>query len=67
MSTSQTVDLQSRCDLLRSLQRPVVATTSGGVAATLGYEDHVARVSWGPFLYREAIARFEAQLASLQD
>src|SRR5918996_283603 len=25
----------------------------------------VARVSWGPFLYREAIARFEAQLASL--
>jgi len=57
-------DLPSRCDLLRSLQRPgdplllpnawdvataravvaagfpVVATTSGGVAATLGYEDH---------------------------
>ena len=59
-----TADLQSRCDLLRSLQRPgdplllpnawdvataravvaagfpVVATTSGGVAAALGYEDH---------------------------
>jgi 2-methylisocitrate lyase-like PEP mutase family enzyme len=57
-------ELQDRCDLLRSLQRPgdplllpnawdvataravvaagfpVVATTSGGVAATLGYEDH---------------------------
>jgi 2-methylisocitrate lyase-like PEP mutase family enzyme len=57
-------DLQSRCDLLRSLHRPgdplllpnawdvataravvaagfpVVATTSGGVAGTLGYEDH---------------------------
>jgi 2-methylisocitrate lyase-like PEP mutase family enzyme len=57
-------ELQSRCDLLRSLQRPgdplllpnawdvataravvaagfpVVATTSGGIAATLGYEDH---------------------------
>jgi 2-methylisocitrate lyase-like PEP mutase family enzyme len=56
--------LESRCDLLRSLQRPgdplllpnawdvataravvaagfpVVATTSGGVAAALGYEDH---------------------------
>jgi 2-methylisocitrate lyase-like PEP mutase family enzyme len=56
--------LESRCELLRSLQRPgdplllpnawdvataravvaagfpVVATTSGGVAATLGYEDH---------------------------
>jgi len=59
-----TTDLDSRCDLLRSLHRPgaplllpnawdvataravvaagfpVVATTSGGVAATLGYEDH---------------------------
>ena len=64
MSASQTTDLHSRCDLLRSLHRPgdplllpnawdvataravvaagfpVVATTSGGVAATLGYEDH---------------------------
>jgi 2-methylisocitrate lyase-like PEP mutase family enzyme len=27
----------------------------------------VARVSWGPFLYREAIARFEERLASLQE
>jgi 2-methylisocitrate lyase-like PEP mutase family enzyme len=67
MSASQTADhLQSRCDLLRSLQRPgeplllpnawdvataravvaagfpVVATTSVGVAAMLGYEDHEA-------------------------
>jgi 2-methylisocitrate lyase-like PEP mutase family enzyme len=66
MSASQTADLQSRCDLLRSLHRPgepvllpnawdvataravaaagfpVVATTSVGVAATLGYEDHEA-------------------------
>ncbi len=64
MTSSQATDLQSRCDLLRSLQRPgaplllpnawdvataravvaagfpVVATTSGGVAPTLGYEDH---------------------------
>jgi 2-methylisocitrate lyase-like PEP mutase family enzyme len=64
MAHSQMTDLQSRCDLLRSLHRPgeplllpnawdvataravvaagfpVVATTSGGVAATLGYEDH---------------------------
>src|SRR6266550_764299 len=64
MTLSQTSDLQSRCDVLRSLQRPgaplllpnawdvataravvaagfpVVATTSGGVATTLGYEDH---------------------------
>src|ERR687894_460282 len=64
MTTSHPPDLQSRCDLLRSLHRPgdplllpnvwdvataravvaagfpVVATTSGGVAATLGYEDH---------------------------
>src|SRR3954469_12026204 len=27
----------------------------------------VARVSWGPFLYRDAMARFADQLASLQD
>jgi 2-methylisocitrate lyase-like PEP mutase family enzyme len=64
MSPSETADLESRCDLLRSLHRPgaplllpnawdvataravvaagfpVVATTSVGVAATLGYEDH---------------------------
>jgi 2-methylisocitrate lyase-like PEP mutase family enzyme len=63
MSSSPTADLESRCDLLRSLHRPgdpvilpnawdvatakavvaagfdVVATTSAGVAATLGYED----------------------------
>jgi 2-methylisocitrate lyase-like PEP mutase family enzyme len=66
MTSSQATDLGSRCDLLRSLQRPgaplllpnawdvataravvaagfpVVATTSAGVAATLGYEDHEA-------------------------
>jgi 2-methylisocitrate lyase-like PEP mutase family enzyme len=64
MTSSPTTDLQSRCDLLRSLHRPgaplllpnawdvataravvaagfpVVATTSAGVAAALGYEDH---------------------------
>lgn len=64
MSVSHPTDLQSRCDLLRSLHRPgaplllpnawdvasaravvaagflVVATTSWGVAATLGHEDH---------------------------
>src|SRR5260370_154036 len=64
MTASQTADLQTGCDLLRSLHRPgaplllpnawdvataravvaagfpVVATTSGGVAGTLGYEDH---------------------------
>jgi 2-methylisocitrate lyase-like PEP mutase family enzyme len=64
MTLPQTTDLDSRCDLLRSLHRPgtplllpnawdvataravvaagfpVVATTSGGVANTLGYEDH---------------------------
>jgi hypothetical protein len=27
----------------------------------------VARVSWGPYLYRDAMARFEEQLASLQE
>lgn len=64
MTSSQAADLQSQCDLLRSLHRPgaplllpnawdvataravvaagfrAVATTSGGVAAALGYEDH---------------------------
>jgi 2-methylisocitrate lyase-like PEP mutase family enzyme len=64
MAISQAPDLESRCDLLRSLHRPgaplllpnawdvataravaaagfpVVATTSAGVAAALGYEDH---------------------------
>jgi 2-methylisocitrate lyase-like PEP mutase family enzyme len=64
MTTSQPADLNSRCELLRSLHRPgaplllpnawdvataravvaagypVVATTSGGVAAALGHEDH---------------------------
>src|SRR3954452_9143165 len=64
MSPSETADVQSRCDLLRSLHRsgeplllpnawdvataravatagfPVVATTSGGVAGALGFEDH---------------------------
>jgi 2-methylisocitrate lyase-like PEP mutase family enzyme len=64
MTPSQTTDLESRCEQLRSLHRPaaplllpnawdvataravvaagfpVVATTSGGVAAALGYEDH---------------------------
>ena len=64
MTSSQSADVESRCDLLRSLHRPgapvvlppawggaragagvaagfpVVATTRGGVAATLGYEDH---------------------------
>src|SRR5689334_8659704 len=63
MSTSQAADLQSQCELLRSLHRPgaplllpnawdaatakavveagypVVATTSWGVAESLGYED----------------------------
>src|SRR5262249_15008873 len=64
MAISETTDLESRCEVLRSLHRPgdplllpnawdvataravvgagfpVVATTSGGVAATLGYHDH---------------------------
>lgn len=64
MAVSPPPELESRCDVLRSLHRPgdplllpnawdvataravvaagfpVVATTSGGVAASLGYEDH---------------------------
>jgi 2-methylisocitrate lyase-like PEP mutase family enzyme len=64
MTAAQNIELQSRCDRLRSLHRPgaplllpnawdvataravvaaafpVVATTSAGVAAAIGYEDH---------------------------
>src|ERR671924_1244182 len=64
MVSAAVTELESRCELLRSLHRPgdpillpnawdvataravvaagfpVVATTSGGVAASLGYEDH---------------------------
>src|SRR6185437_2834050 len=64
MAASQITELETRCELLRSLHRPgtplllpnawdaataravvaagfpVVATTSAGVAAVLGYEDH---------------------------
>src|SRR5215210_1617359 len=64
MASAGMTELQGRCELLRSLQRPgaplllpnawdvataravvaagfpVVATTSGGVAETLGYQDH---------------------------
>jgi 2-methylisocitrate lyase-like PEP mutase family enzyme len=64
MNSTPTADVESRCDLLRSLHTPgtplllpnawdaataravvaagfpVVATTSGGVANALGYEDH---------------------------
>ena len=45
MTPSETTDLQSQCDLLRSLHRP--------------------GVSWGLFLYLDAMARFTEQLASL--
>jgi 2-methylisocitrate lyase-like PEP mutase family enzyme len=44
-------------NVLRLPQAPSLAEL-----AALG----VARVSWGPFLYREAMARFENELASLQ-
>jgi 2-methylisocitrate lyase-like PEP mutase family enzyme len=41
---------------------PLQQGLSPAEAAELG----VARVSWGPLLYRDAMARFEEQLASLQ-
>jgi 2-methylisocitrate lyase-like PEP mutase family enzyme len=40
-----------------------VPQTSLAELAALG----VSRVSWGPFLYRDAMGRFEDQLASLQE
>jgi 2-methylisocitrate lyase-like PEP mutase family enzyme len=81
MTSSQATDLDSRCDLLRSLHRPgaplmlpnawdvataravvaagfpVVATTSWGVAGTLGYEDHEAAPADEMFAAAARIAR----------
>jgi 2-methylisocitrate lyase-like PEP mutase family enzyme len=81
MIASQTTELRSRCDLLRSLHRPgaplllpnawdvataravvaagfpVVATTSAGVAAALGYEDHEAAPADEMLAAAERIAR----------
>jgi 2-methylisocitrate lyase-like PEP mutase family enzyme len=81
MAPSQTTDLQSRCDLLRSLHRPgdplllpnawdvataravvaagfpVVATTSAGVAASLGYEDQEGAPAAEMFAAAGRIAR----------
>jgi 2-methylisocitrate lyase-like PEP mutase family enzyme len=45
-------------NVIRHPQSPSLAAL-----AALG----VARVSWGPYLYRDALARFEDQLASLQE
>jgi 2-methylisocitrate lyase-like PEP mutase family enzyme len=42
---------------------PVPQAPSPAELAAMG----VARVSWGPFLYREAMARFERELAALRD
>jgi len=44
----------------------VIRVPQGSSLAELGALG-VARVSWGPFLYRAAMARFEDDLASLQD
>jgi 2-methylisocitrate lyase-like PEP mutase family enzyme len=53
-----TSEVRGPVNVIRLLQTPSLAEL-----AALG----VARVSWGPFLYRDAMARFEDQLASLQD
>src|SRR6478672_1451830 len=81
MSTSRGTDIQSKCDLLRSLHRPgeplllpnvwdvataravvaagfpVVATTSWGVANSLGHEDHERAPADEMFAAAERIAR----------
>ena len=81
MSSSPTTDLQSRCELLRSLHTqgeplllpnawdvataravvaagyPVVATTSFGVAESLGYHDHEGAPSDEMFAAAARIAR----------
>jgi 2-methylisocitrate lyase-like PEP mutase family enzyme len=53
-----TSELRGPVNVVRVPQGPSVAEL-----AAMG----VARVSWGPFLYRDAMARFEDQLASLQE
>jgi 2-methylisocitrate lyase-like PEP mutase family enzyme len=81
MSVPEPTELEDRCDILRSLQRPgdplllpnawdvataravvaagfpVVATTSGGVAAALGFEDHEAAPADEMFAAARRIAR----------
>jgi 2-methylisocitrate lyase-like PEP mutase family enzyme len=53
-----TSEVRGPVNVVRVPQGPSVAEL-----AAMG----VARVSWGPFLYRDAMARFEDQLASLQE
>jgi 2-methylisocitrate lyase-like PEP mutase family enzyme len=45
------------------VRMPVPQAPAPAELAAMG----VARVSWGPFLYRDAMARFEQELASLRD
>jgi 2-methylisocitrate lyase-like PEP mutase family enzyme len=51
-------EVAGRVNILRLPQGPSLAEL-----ASLG----VARVSWGPLLYRDAMGRFEDQLASLHE
>ena len=51
-------DIRGPVNVIRLPQTPALAEL-----AALG----VARVSWGPFLHRDAMARFEDQLTSLQE
>jgi 2-methylisocitrate lyase-like PEP mutase family enzyme len=51
-------DVRGPMNVVRLPQTPALAEL-----AALG----VARVSWGPFLYRDAMARFEDELAALQE
>jgi 2-methylisocitrate lyase-like PEP mutase family enzyme len=53
-----TSEVRSPVNVVRLPQTPPLAEL-----AALG----VARVSWGPFLYRDAMARFEHQVASLRE
>jgi 2-methylisocitrate lyase-like PEP mutase family enzyme len=53
-----TAEVRGLVNVIRGQQTPSLAEL-----AALG----VARVSWGPYLYRDAMARFEDQLASLQE
>jgi 2-methylisocitrate lyase-like PEP mutase family enzyme len=51
-------EIRGPVNVIRGAQSPSLAEL-----AALG----VARVSWGPYLYWEAMARFEERLGSLQE
>lgn len=65
MTSSQATERQSQCDLLRSLHRPGDPLPVGPQIAELAALG-IARLSWGPLLHWDALARFKDKLATLR-